>query len=115
MAHRSITQRGETVELKSVADLVCDLVHPEGIATNSNPLATAKPSSVLAISPNSRNSSGEPLANDATAIAQRAIALAALTDDQKQQRLADLRRDPGIARFWSLVWPDSQTPPKDNQ
>jgi hypothetical protein len=48
-------------------------------------------------------------------IAERAIALAALTDEQKQQRLDDPRRDPAIARFWALVWPASQTPPKEKQ
>ena len=43
----------------------------------------------------------------ALAIAERAIAQAALTDEQKASRLADLRRDPAIARFWALAWPDS--------
>lgn len=42
----------------------------------------------------------------ALAIAERAIARAALTDEQKASRLADLRRDPAIARFWALAWPD---------
>ena len=41
----------------------------------------------------------------ALAIAERAIAQAALTDEQKASRLADLRRDPAIARFWALAWP----------
>lgn len=53
---------------------------------------------------------------DATAVAQRAIALAALTDAQRQQRLADLRRDPAIARFWALVWPETlNSSSKENQ
>lgn len=44
---------------------------------------------------------------DATAIATRAIAQASLTDEQKASRLADLRRDPAIARFWALAWPEA--------
>ena len=43
----------------------------------------------------------------ALAIAERAIARAALTDEQKASRLADLRRDPTIARFWALAWPEA--------
>ena len=42
----------------------------------------------------------------ALAIAERAIAQAALTDEQKASRLTDLRRDPAIAKFWALAWPD---------
>ena len=44
---------------------------------------------------------------EAMLIARRAIAMAALTDEQKAMRLADLRRDPAIARFWALAWPDA--------
>ena len=52
----------------------------------------------------------------ALAIAEQAIARAALTDEQKASRLADLRRDPAIARFWAMAWPDASeivglTPP----
>ena len=43
----------------------------------------------------------------ALAIAERAIAQASLTDEQKALRLADLRRDPAIARFWALAWPEA--------
>lgn len=42
----------------------------------------------------------------ALAIAEQAIARAALTDEQKLARLADLRRDPAIARFWAMAWPE---------
>ena len=41
------------------------------------------------------------------AIAEQAIARAALTDEQKASRLADLRRDPAIARFWAMAWPEA--------
>jgi len=43
-------------------------------------------------------------------IAATAIAMAALNDEQKAARLADLRRDPAIARFWALVWPEATNP-----
>ena len=43
----------------------------------------------------------------ALAIAERAIARASLTAEQKASRLADLRRDPAIARFWALAWPEA--------
>ena len=55
---------------------------------------------------------GEPLERQlsdgeksALAIAERAIARAALTDEQKASRRDDLRRDPAIAKFWAMVWP----------
>ena len=41
------------------------------------------------------------------AIAERAIAQAALTDEQRASRLNDLRRDPAIARFWAMAWPEA--------
>lgn len=50
------------MELKSVADLVCDLVKPAEIAAHSTPLATPKASPALGLSPISRNSNGQPLA-----------------------------------------------------
>ena len=45
----------------------------------------------------------------ALAIAERAIARAALTDEQKTSRLDDLRRDPAIAKFWALAWPSDES------
>ena len=45
--------------------------------------------------------------SEAMQIAARAIAKAALSDEQKAARLADLRRDPAIARFWALAWPEA--------
>jgi hypothetical protein len=39
----------------------------------------------------------------ALAIAERAIALAALTDTQKTSRLADIEREPSIAYFWAQL------------
>ena len=51
------------MELKSVADMVGDLVHPNKIAPNSTRLANMKPAPALTLSPNSRNSSGQPLAS----------------------------------------------------
>ena len=46
---------------------------------------------------------------EAMTIAVRAIGMASLTDEQKAMRLADLRRDPAIARFWALVWPEARS------
>lgn len=50
------------MELKSVADLVGDLVHPAEIAASSKALATSKPAPALTLSPNSRNSTAHALA-----------------------------------------------------
>jgi hypothetical protein len=50
------------MELKSVADLVCDLVKPAEIAAHSTPLATPKAPPALGLSPISTNSDGQPLA-----------------------------------------------------
>ena len=47
--------------------------------------------------------------SDAMRIATRAIAMAALTDEQRLSRLADLQRDPAIARFWALVWLETRS------
>ena len=44
---------------------------------------------------------------EALRIARRAIAMAALTDEQTAMRLADLKRDPAIARLWALAWPEA--------
>ena len=43
---------------------------------------------------------------EALMIARRAIAMAALTDEQKTTRLADLHRDSGLAAFWARMWPE---------
>ena len=45
----------------------------------------------------------------ALAIAERAIARAALTDEQKASRLDDLLRDPAIAKFWAMAWPANES------
>ena len=50
------------MELKSVAALMGDLIHPAEIATNSKPLATPKPASALRLSPYSSNRTGQALA-----------------------------------------------------
>jgi hypothetical protein len=41
-------------------------------------------------------------------LAKQAIERAALTDEQKQSRLADLAREPSIARFWAQIYRDDQ-------
>ena len=55
------------------------------------------------------NATDEPCTDETEAmkIAVRAIGMAALTDEQKLSRLADLQRDPAIARFWALAWPEA--------
>jgi len=40
-------------------------------------------------------------------IASRAIAMAALSPEQKAARLADLRREPALAKFWALIFPEA--------
>ena len=55
------------------------------------------------------NATDEPCTDETEAmkIAARAIGMAALTDEQRLSRLADLQRDPAIARFWALAWPEA--------
>lgn len=94
MAHWSIIAKGGTVELKSMADLVGDLVHPAEIATSSTTIATPKPAPVLGFSPNGRNSTGQALATpEADAFWQT---LTARIDrcDRLINDLCDLRNDP---------------------
>ena len=56
------------------------------------------------------NATDEPCTDETEAmkIAARAIGMAALTDEQRLSRLADLQRDPAIARFWALAWPEAR-------
>ena len=49
----------------------------------------------------------------ALAIAERAIAQATLTTEQKNSRLAGLRRDPAIARFWAALFDPALEPTQD--
>ena len=51
--------------------------------------------------------------SDTLTTAEWAIAQATLTTDQKNARLADLRRDPAIARFWAALFDPSITPTND--
>ena len=63
-------------------------------------------SDIDSLSPKRTLSDGE---KSALAIAERAIARAALTDEQKASRLDDLRRDPAIAKFWAMAWPSDES------
>ena len=45
--------------------------------------------------------------------AEWTVAQATLTTDQKNARLVDLRRDPGIARFWAALFDPSIAPTND--
>ena len=47
--------------------------------------------------------------------AEWAISQATLTTEQKNSRLADLRRDPGISRFWAALFDPTIAPTDDNQ
>ena len=51
--------------------------------------------------------------SEALKIATRAIAMAALTDEQRLSRLADLQRDPAITQFWALAWPEARSAAPD--
>ena len=112
MAHRSITQREGTVELKSVADLVCDLVHPPEIATDRNLLATAKPPSVLAISPNSRNSSGQSMAMAEADVFWITLKARIAECDALIHRVCDLRGEPDEYRAEMLAIRKRMAPEK---
>ena len=81
------------MELKSVADMVGDLVHPNEIATNSTRLATPKPAPTLAISPNSTISIGEPLASVGVAEFWQGFIDRVNECDRLIHELCDLRND----------------------
>jgi len=53
--------------------------------------------------------------SEALRIATRAIGMAALSDEQRLTRLADSQRDPAIARFWALAWPEAHGASPDEQ
>lgn len=91
-------------------------VVPNSLGTREPACNRASPLSPL--SP-TKNSVSETNANDGEArtdeteavqIATRAIQMAALTDEQRLSRLADLRRDPAIARLWAMAWPEAVNP-----
>ena len=52
--------------------------------------------------------------SEAMRIAARATGMAALTEEQRLSRLADLQRDPAIVRFWVSVWPEARNIPPEN-
>ena len=48
-------------------------------------------------------------ADESMQTAARAIAMAAMKDEKKAARLAHLRREPALAKFWALVFPEANT------
>ena len=110
MAYWSITPEGGTVELKSVAALVGDLIHPAEIAARSKVLATPKHASALRLSPFSPISMGQPIAaNDADDFWQT---LRARIDecDRLINTLCNLRRDDDAHRADLLAVRKSMAP-----
>lgn len=93
MAHSSITKKGGTVELKSVADLVGDLVHPAVIAATSTSLATVKTLPPKALSPISTNSMGQPFAMTEADRFWTTLKARIVECDRLIHRVCDLRGD----------------------
>ncbi len=96
--------------LKALAEAALQQCAPRTIPAQSNADRTAHY--------DSENGHPRTLPNDETEamrIASRTIAMAALTDEQTLSRLADLRRDPAIARFWELAWPEARITPPDER
>lgn len=93
MAHWSIIAKGGTVELKRMADLVGDLVHPAEIAANSPTLATPQPARSLGFSPNSRDSTGQALATPEADEFWQSLTARVDECDRLINELCDLRED----------------------
>jgi len=86
---------------------------PNGLGTREPACNKASPLSPLSPMKNSVSGvdaiDGEVRTDESEAlrIATRAVSMAALSDEQRLSRLADLQRDPAIARFWARAWPEA--------
>lgn len=81
------------MELKSVADLVGDLVHPAEIAASSKALATSKPAPALTLSPNSSNSTAHALATPEADEFWQSLTARIDECDRLINQLCDVRND----------------------
>ena len=82
----------------------------EPACSRASPLSPLSPTKNSVSGVGAKVSEGRTDETEAMKIARRAIAMATLTDEQKAMRLADLRRDPAMARFWALAWPEAANP-----
>ena len=80
---------------------------PEPACNRASPLSPLSPTKNSVRSAETKSNEARTDESEALRIAARAIGMAALTDEQRLSRLADLQRDPAIARFWALAWPDA--------
>ena len=80
---------------------------PEPACNKASPLSPLSPPKNSVSSAETKSNEARTDETEAMKIAARAIGMAALTDEQRLSRLADLQRDPAIARFWALAWPEA--------
>ena len=83
----------------------------EPACSKASPLSPLSPTKNVVSSVATKSNEARTDESEALMIATRAIAMAALTDEQQLSRLADLQRDPAIAYFW-LAFSD-ETPCSD--
>ena len=83
---------------------------PEPACDKASPLSPTK-NSVSGV--DAKGGEARTDESEALKIATRAIAMAALTDEQRLSRLADLQRDPAITQFWALAWPEARSAAPD--
>ena len=73
---------------------------PEPACNKASPLSPLSPTKNSVSGVDAKSGEGRTDESEALMIATRAIGMAALTDEQRLSRLADLKRDPAIANFW---------------
>ena len=81
---------------------------PEPPCNKASPLSPLSPTKNSVRSAETKSNEARTDESEALRIARRAIGMAALTDEQRLSRLAELQRDPAIARFWALAWPEAR-------
>ena len=72
----------------------------EPACSKASPLSPLSPTKNSVSGVDKKNGEARTDESEALMIATRAISMAALTDEQRLSRLADLQRDPAIANFW---------------
>ena len=87
---------------------------PEPACNRASPLSPLSPTKNSVSGVDAKSGEGRTDESEALMIATRAIGMAALTDEQRLSRLADLKRDPDIARFWVSAWPEARNVPPEN-
>ena len=87
---------------------------PDPAFNKASPLSPLSPTKNSVSGEDAKSGEARTDESEALMIATRAIGMAALTDEQRLSRLADLKRDPGIARFWVSAWPEAHNVPPEN-